>query len=89
MNIVIIGCGYLGMEVASIWKKHGHYVTATTRSPEKLDALSKVSQKALILKGNDEDELVPLIANNDLILVTIGADSLDHYESAYLNTAQI
>lgn len=89
MNIVIIGCGYLGMEVASIWKKHGHYVTATTRSPEKLDSLSKVSQKALILKGNDEDELVPLIANNEVILVTIGADNLDHYENTYLNTAQI
>lgn len=89
MNIVIIGCGYVGMELAALWKKKGHFVTTTTRSPEKLDALSKVSQKALLIKGNDPDELIPLIANNECIAVTIGADSADQYESAYLNTAQI
>lgn len=89
MNIVIIGCGYIGSEVALTWKKKGHTVTATTRSPERLDLLSKVSQKSIILKGNDEDELVPLIADNDVILVTVAADSPEHYESAYLNTAQI
>ena len=89
MKIVIIGCGYIGSEVAQIWKKKGHYVTATTRNPERLDALSKVSQKSIILKGNDEDELVPLIADNDAIIITIAADSPEHYESAYLNNAQI
>ncbi|PIS03068.1 MAG: NAD(P)-dependent oxidoreductase [Chlamydiae bacterium CG10_big_fil_rev_8_21_14_0_10_42_34] len=89
MNILIIGCGYIGTEVAAIWKKKGHHVTATTRNPDKLDALSKVAQKSVILKGNDEDELVPLIAENDLILITVAADSRDLYESAYLNTAQI
>jgi len=88
-NIVIVGCGYIGSETASIWNKKGHHVTATTRSPERLDELSKVAQKSLILKGSDEDELIPLIANNELILVTIAADSLDHYESAYLQTAQL
>ncbi len=89
MNIVIIGCGYIGMEAAAIWKKKGYQVTSTTRSPERLDELSKVSQKSLILKGNDEEELVPLIANNDVIVITIAADSPEHYESAYLNTSQI
>jgi nucleoside-diphosphate-sugar epimerase len=89
MKIVIIGCGYIGSEVAQIWKKRGYCVTATTRNPERLDALSKVSQKSIILKGNDEDELVPLIADNDAIIITIAADSPEHYESTYLNTAQI
>ena len=89
MNIVIIGCGYIGSEAALVWSKKGHHVTATTRNPERLAELSRVAQKSVIIKGNDEDELIPLIANNDLILVTIAADSPDHYESAYLNTAQI
>ena len=89
MNIVIVGCGYLGIEVASVWKKNGHTVTATTRNPEKLGSLSKISQKSVIIKGNDEDALAPLIASNEVILVTIAADSPEHYESAYLNTAQI
>lgn len=89
MNIVIIGCGYIGSEAAALWSKKGHHVTATTRNPERLTELSRVAQKSVIIKGNDEDELIPLIANNDLILITIAADSPEHYESAYLNTAQI
>lgn len=89
MNIVIIGCGYIGSALAALWRKKGYTVTATTRTPEKLTDLSLVAQKTIVIKGNDEDELIPLIANNDLILVTIGADSSEHYESAYLNTAQI
>ncbi len=89
MNIAIIGCGYLGLEVASLWAKKGYHVTATTRTPEKLPELLKVAQKAVILKGNDEDEFIPLIANNEVILVTTAADSPEHYESAYLHTAQI
>lgn len=88
-NIAIIGCGYIGAEVSAIWKKKGYYVTATTRNPDKLELLSRIAQKCTILRGNDEDELVPLIANNDLLLLTIAADSPEHYESAYLNTAQI
>lgn len=89
MNIVVVGCGYLGMEIAALWKKAGHFVTATTRHPEKLDTLAKVSQRAVVLKGNDEDEIALLITHNDLIVVTIGADSPELYESAYLNTAQV
>jgi len=89
MNIAVIGCGYIGSSAAAIWSKRGEHVTATTRSPKKLDQLAKVSQKSLIIRGQDEDEFVPLIANNEVILVTIAADHPDHYESAYLNTAKI
>lgn len=89
MNIAVIGCGYIGSAAAAFWTKRGHHVTATTRSPERLNELAKVSQKSLLIRGNDEDELVPLIANNEVLLITIAADSAEHYESAYLNTAKI
>ncbi len=89
MNIAIIGCGYIGMGIASIWSKRGFHVTATTRSPERLADLAKVAQKSLILKGNNEDEFVPLITANEAFLITISADHREHYESAYLHTAQI
>ncbi|HSX26172.1 MAG TPA: SDR family oxidoreductase [Chlamydiales bacterium] len=89
MNIAIIGCGYIGSEIAALWSKKGHHVTATTRSPERLPELTKVAQKALVLKGNDEEELVPLLAGNDIILVTVAADNPEVYESAYLHTAQL
>lgn len=89
MNIAIIGCGYIGMEIARIWTQKGFHVTATTRTQARLDELATVAQKNVILKGNSEEEFAPLIANNEAILITISADNREHYESAYLHTAQI
>ncbi|MBS0625943.1 MAG: SDR family oxidoreductase [Verrucomicrobia bacterium] len=88
-NIAIIGCGYIGTEAASIWHKKGYHITATTRHPERLPELAKVAQKSLILRGSDEEELAPLIANNEYLIVTVGADNSDQYESTYLHTAQV
>jgi nucleoside-diphosphate-sugar epimerase len=88
VNCLIIGCGYIGSEVALSWSKKGYNVTVTTRSKEKVDALSKIAQKVVIIKEMSEEELLPIIASNDVILVCIGADSPEHYESAYLDTAK-
>ena len=88
VKIAIIGCGYIGMEAAARWSLEGHLVTATTRNPERLPDLSTVAQKTLILKGDDEEGLASLIAANDVIVVTIAADSVDQYENAYLHTSQ-
>ncbi|MDP1608096.1 MAG: SDR family oxidoreductase [Chlamydiales bacterium] len=88
MNIAIIGCGYIGMEAAALWSKKGHHVTATTRHAERLADLAKVAQKTLILKNGDEEELALLIETNDVLVVTIAADSVDQYENTYLHMAQ-
>ncbi len=87
--IAILGCGYIGMEAAALWHKKGHFVTATTRSPERLPELSQVAQKSLIFKGDDEDALISLIAANDTLLVSIAADCPEQYEAAYLQTAKL
>jgi nucleoside-diphosphate-sugar epimerase len=88
-HLAIIGCGYIGMEAASIWSQKGYHVTATTRRCERLGDLAKVAQKSLILKGNDEEALLSLLMANEILVVTIAADSFDQYESAYLHTAQL
>lgn len=88
-NIAIIGCGYIGMEAAALWSRKGYHVTATTRHPERLPDLSKVAQKTQILKGDDEEELASLILANDVLVLTLAADSIDQYESTYLHTAQM
>lgn len=88
MNIAILGAGYLGKEVAALWTKRGYHVTATTRHPERLESLSHVAQKCVILKESNEEILSPLILDNDLLLITIAASGPDFYESAYLKTAQ-
>jgi len=89
MKIVIIGCGYLGTEVAHIWKTKGDSVTVTTRTPQRLDDLSRVSRKSILMRNANEESLAPLIADNDFIIVTIAADSPEEYENAYLNTSKV
>ncbi len=89
MNIAIIGCGYIGSKAAALWVKQDHHVTGTTRSPENLEGLSKIVAKGLIFRGTDEEDLRGLIANNEILLVTIAADSAEHYESTYLDMAKL
>lgn len=87
MKIVIIGCGYIGLEVAKIWKEKIETVTATTRSSERLDQLSKVATKSVIIKNADIESLAPLVDENDVIVVTVAADNPEEYKNAYLNTS--
>ena len=87
-NIAIVGCGYIGSSVAALWNGQ-HQITATTRKVENLDKLGKIAQKSQLLRGSDEKEFIPLILNNEIIVVTIGADGPDHYGSAYLGVAEI
>jgi nucleoside-diphosphate-sugar epimerase len=88
-NVAVLGCGYVGSEAAKIWRNRGLNVTATTRHPERLKLISEVSQKGILLKGNDESDLESLIATNETILVSIAADSPQDYDNAYRHTAQV
>lgn len=88
MKIAIIGTGYIGSEVASFWSKKGHQVTVTTRHPERLIELSRVAQKCVLFNGGDESELVSLIQNNDVILITLSLDFLDEFDETILQIAQ-
>ena len=88
-NICILGCGYVGSKAATDWNKKGDHITATTRHIERLDSLAKISQKSLIFKGTNEDELIPLIAGNEILLITIAPDTVEQYASAYLQTANM
>jgi nucleoside-diphosphate-sugar epimerase len=88
LKIAIIGCGYLGMAVASRLQKRGYFVTATTRTPARLDALGKVAQKAVLLREADETTLALLAQENDALILTLAADHAQAYESTYLSTAQ-
>jgi len=88
-NIAVIGCGYIGSEIAHIWKNRGLHVTGTTRHSSKLDELAKVCQKGVLVKGNAEEEFAALIAANDTLLISVGADTPEDYDSAYRQIAQL
>lgn len=87
-SVAIIGCGYLGLEVAAGWSKKGYRITATTRTPDRLTELSQYAQKSLILRG-DPEEYMPIISANEALLISVAADAPEHYETTYLQTAQI
>ena len=87
MNIAVLGAGYVGLNACIALKKKGHVLTATTRSEQRLEELYRVADKSIILKDKDLDALTPLILDHELLLITIGADHSDSYESAYLENA--
>lgn len=88
-NIAVIGCGYIGSEAAHIWKNRGLHVTGTTRHSEHLDEIAKVAQKGVLVKGDAEEDFATLIASNEALLVTIGADRPEDYDTAYRQVAHL
>ena len=88
MNVAVIGCGYLGSKVAHDLKQRKMHVTATTRNPAKLEAISEVAQKGELLPWSpDYKDFLPIVYANDIILVMVGAGGVENYDSAYKQIA--
>ncbi len=88
MKIAIIGCGYVGIALASQLQNDGHEITVTTRSPSKATALAKQTARICILQGNDVNALVDLLQDQDAAILCLAADNQAAYESTYLDTAK-
>ncbi len=89
MNIVIIGCGYVGYAVAKYWKQnHDLVITATTTTPTRIVTLQEVAHKVEILKGSDTEALKAVLQNQEVVLLSVGAKGRDTYEETYLKTAE-
>jgi len=52
MNIIIIGCGYVGMALAQHLQNMGHVITATTTTQERIEELEKVANQSLYQQVN-------------------------------------
>ncbi len=90
MKVAIIGCGYVGSEVARLWKAAGDEVTVTTTTPEKREQLQAIASEVFILTGNDLAQLKQLVANQDLILLSVAPRqrNSENYRQTYLETAE-
>ena len=73
MNCLIIGCGYLGLRVAKIWKQQGHSVTALTRKPERAKRFAEQGIAGIVGDVTQPETLNDLPAA-DLVLVAVGMD---------------
>ncbi|MEL6929268.1 MAG: NAD-dependent epimerase/dehydratase family protein [Cyanobacteria bacterium J06600_6] len=89
MKLAIIGCGYVGSAVARLWHATENEVTVTTTTPSKVAELEKVSSRVVILEGNDLASLKQLLADQDVVLLSIGSKQRtpEVYRQTYLETA--
>lgn len=88
MNGIIIGCGYVGMAVATHWRQHGVTVTATTTRPSRLPELTPIAHQAIVLNANDPNALREALTHQEVVLLSIGAPNASAYETTYLHTAK-
>jgi nucleoside-diphosphate-sugar epimerase len=88
MNVTIIGCGYVGTAVARLWKQQGLTVSATTTTPERIAALEAIADRAFVVRGDDPAALTELLANQQVVLLSIGARNRTAYAETYLTTAK-
>lgn len=88
MNALILGCGYVGSSVATCWQKLGLNLTVTTTTPERIPTLEQMANHAIVIKGNDKEGLKALLANQDIVLLSIALKKSSNYQETYLETAQ-
>ena len=88
MNILIIGCGYVGTAVAKVWTEAGHNVTVTTTTPDRVPELEAVAQGVVILKGDDLNTMRDVLTDQQVVLLSVGAKNRQVYRQTYLKTAE-
>lgn len=88
MEIAIIGCGYVGSRVAKLWHQSGEQLTVTTTSPSRQKQLRNLASEVIVLTGSDLTGLKRLVADKDLVLLSVGASQRtpETYHQAYLET---
>lgn len=85
MKILIIGAGYVGKALLSFWQNKGHQLFATTTSHDKIETLSKLTEKVFVTSAVNFKE--PL-NQFDAIVVAVAPKSKLSYEECYLKTTE-
>ncbi len=88
VKAAIIGCGYVGKEVARLWQQQGLTVTATTTRSERVEELQTVADRVQVLRGTDPGALQDCLMDQQVVLVCVGSKRGANYEETYLGTAK-
>lgn len=73
MDILIAGCGYVGLRAAEFWKRSGHSVLAITRSDTKARQLHESGIEPLLMDLGEPSGW-PQLPPVDLLLWSVGFD---------------
>lgn len=87
-KVAIVGCGYVGKQVAQLWQQQGLTVTATTTRPERIPELHPVANDVRVLRGTDQALLREALEGQSCVLVSVAGGRTASYEDTYLKTAQ-
>ena len=71
MSLLVVGCGYLGRRVASLYIDRGETVFGTTRSAERASALEAIGVRPVIVDVLDASVAFPPV---DRVLYCVGYD---------------
>ena len=98
MKIAIVGAAYTGLAAAEHLRAQGHTISVTTTSERRVSELEAVADRVLVMKGSDRDKMRELIADQDIVLLTMAGGmverdgeyvmDLELYTDAYTGTAQ-
>jgi len=90
MKALIIGCGYVGSQVARLWHQQGIEVTVTTTTRSKQLQLKEIASKVLVLTSDDLDAVKAATENQDVVLLSVGAKERSDvgYQKSYLDSAR-
>ena len=88
MKAAIIGCGYVGKEVAKRWQSQGLDVLVTTTRQERVAELSEVATQVVVLTGTQGDRLQSALSDCQFVLLSVASKRGGSYKEAYLSTAK-
>ncbi len=97
MNVLVIGCGLVGSNLARSLRAAGHTVTGTTTTPAKVEGLRTICDEVLVLRGSDRDAVHAAVADADAVAVCAGPsaqrsmtpeDRAQHYQEVLVDTAR-
>jgi nucleoside-diphosphate-sugar epimerase len=87
-KIAIIGSGYVGRAAAKALRGRGHFVTLTTRSPDRAKQISEEADRVVLIQSG---QFAEALQGQQIILLTVAPDSPasdQAYEETYLGCAK-
>ena len=87
-RLLIIGVGYVGMELLRQLREKSYEISLTTTCKERVEELKKYSKRVLLLQPQGKDELEQWIEESDVLIILVAPNDSKSYEETYLNTAK-
>lgn len=92
-KVAVIGCGYVGKAIASVWYEQGYIVTGTTTREKKISELENITHNPVVMMGDNFEAIEKVTEDQETLLVSIAPISdrkvdAEVYAQTYISTAK-